>query len=327
MSRQLERFLKIDALIRSSPRQTCCSLAEALEVTDRTIRSDIAFLQNRYHAPLEYDRALGWHYTDPTWRLPSISLSLGELFALILGARMLEAYGGSAHEAQLRTSIERLSERLPEQTWIDLQQLANERIVFHVGAETHLDPEIWMQLLDACSQSRQVWMRYYTANRNAVGDRVIDPYYIYLYRATNPYVIGFCHQRQAIRTFRVDRIKQLRVLDETFNRDPNFDPKTYLAEIFQNEVGGHPVPITIWFDAATAPYIRERRWHATQEIEEHEDESLTLHLLTSGLNDLKRWVLGYGKGAVVKGPPELVQLVRAEVEGMSRHYCRGGLGK
>ena len=323
MSRQLERFLKIDALVRSSSRQTCPSLAEALEVTDRTIRSDIAFLQDRYHAPLQYDRIPGWHYTDPTWRLPSISLSHGELFALTLGARMLEAYGGSAYEKELRTSIERLSERLPEQTWINLQQLANERIVFRGGAEIQLNPQIWMQLLDACSQSRQVWMRYYTARRNAVGDRVIDPYYIYLYRATNPYVIGFCHKRQAIRTFRVDRIKQLRVLEETFDRDPNFDPKTYLEEIFQNEVGGKPVPVTIWFDAATAPYIRERRWHVTQEIEEHDDESLTLHLVTSGLNDLKRWVLGYGKGAVVKGPLELVRLVREEVEEMSRSYQNG----
>ena len=95
MSRHLERLLQLDALLRSNQRQTNNSLAEALEVSDRTIRNDIAFLRDRYHAPLDYKRNLGWHYTDPDWRLPSISLSQGELFALILGARMLEAYGGS----------------------------------------------------------------------------------------------------------------------------------------------------------------------------------------------------------------------------------------
>ncbi len=81
-----------------------------------------------------------------------------------------------------------------------------------------------------------------------------------------------------------------------------------------------PVPVVIWFDARTAPYIRERRWHPTQEIQEHPDGSLTLCMLVRGLNDLKRWVLGYGRGAIVREPPELVAMVRDEVEEMSEFY-------
>jgi predicted DNA-binding transcriptional regulator YafY len=234
---------------------------------------------------------------------------------------MLEAYAGSAYEKELRSSIERLSERLPERTWIDLQQLADERIVFRCGAQmVNLDPEIWQQLLEACRTSRRVWIHYYAATRLQESQRIIDPYLLHIYRATNPYIIGFCHKRQQMRWFRIDRIKELRLLDETFERDPNFNPQTYLEKIFQAEVGGHPVPVAIWFDASTAPFIRERRWHVTQEIEEHPDGSLTLHLVTSGLNDLKRWVLGYGKGAVVKEPAELVKLVKEEIEGMSQNY-------
>ncbi len=321
MSRHLERLLQIDHLLRSSGGQTSLSLARALEVSDRTIRDDLAFLRDRYHAPLEYRKKTGWRYTDLAWRLPSISLSKGELFALTLGARMLEAYAGSAYEQELRSSIERLSERLPEQTWIDLQQLADERIVFRAGAQmVNLNPLIWQQLLEACRTSKRVWIRYYAATRLEESERVIDPYLLHIYRATNPYVIGFCHKRQEIRWFRIDRIQELRLLDETFERKSNFDPKTYLQKIFQHEVGGHPVSVAIWFDALAAPFIRERRWHVTQEIEEHLDGSLTLHLTTSGLNDLKRWVLGYGKGAVVQAPTELVELVKAEVEGMSRSY-------
>ncbi|HAX75937.1 MAG TPA: DNA-binding protein, partial [Cyanobacteria bacterium UBA11372] len=62
-----------------------------------------------------------------------------------------------------------------------------------------------------------------------------------------------------------------------------------------------------------------------QQIEEHRDRSITLRMKVTGLNDLKRWVLGYGKGAIVKSPPELVQLVREEVEAMSRYYCCTGV--
>jgi hypothetical protein len=43
-------------------------------------------------------------------------------------------------------------------------------------------------------------------------------------------------------------------------------------------------------------------------------------MMVRGMNDLKRWVLGYGKGAIVREPPELVELVRAEMEQMYYNY-------
>ncbi|EKQ67002.1 putative transcriptional regulator [Leptolyngbyaceae cyanobacterium JSC-12] len=320
MSRRLERLLQIDALIRSNQRHTADSLASELEVSERTIRTDLDFLRDRYHAPLEFTRQKGYHYTDLDWRLPTISLSKGELFALTLGARMLEAYAGSPYASDLRSAIARLAERLPEQSWVDLQQLADDRILFRGGAEINLNPDIWHKLEDACQMHKTVQMTYYTASRDAVSDRGLDPYVLHIYRGTNPYVIGYCHQRQEIRWFRVDRIKQLEILDQTFVPDPTFDARDHLEMIFQHEAGGVPQPVAIWFDVPTAPYIRERRWHPTQEIQEHSDGSLTLRMVVRGLNDLKRWVLGYGKGAIVREPPELVQLVRDEVEGMGRNY-------
>ncbi|MBF2001023.1 MAG: YafY family transcriptional regulator [Synechococcales cyanobacterium M58_A2018_015] len=320
MSRHLERLLQLDALLRSQHRQTAASLAQALEVSERTIRSDLAFLRDRYHAPLEFNRTQGYYYSDPEWRLPSITLSQGELFALTLGARMLEAYAGSAYAADLRSAIARLAERLPEQSWVDLQQVADERILFRSGAAIGLDPEIWHKLEDACRTQKTVQMTYYTASRDSTSERKLDPYVLHIYRGTNPYVIGFCHQRQEIRWFRVDRIKSLTVLTKTFVPDPTFDAKDHLELIFQHEAGGVPQPVAIWFDAKTAPYVRERRWHPSQDIQEHPDGSLTLRMVVRGLNDLKRWVLGYGKGAIVKAPPELVQMVREEVSVMCRHY-------
>jgi len=320
MSRHLERLLQIDALLRTGQRQTAVSLAKDLEVSDRTVRSDLAFLRDRFHAPLEFNCKQGHHYTDPEWRLPTISLTKGELFALTLGARMLESYSGSTYGSQLRSAIARLGERLPEQTWVDLQQVANERILFRSGAEIDLDPEIWHRLEEACQASKSVQMEYYTASRDAYSERKLDPYLLHIYRGTNPYLIGYCHRRQEVRWFRVDRIQSLQILEEKFLKAPTFDAKDHLALIFQHEVGGIPTPICIWFEPRTAPYIRERRWHPTQEIQEHPDGSLTLQMIVTGLNDLKRWVLGYGKGAVVQSPPELVQLVREEIEGMKKHY-------
>lgn len=322
MSRHLERLLQIDSLLRSGIRQTQKSLAEATEVSDRTIRSDLDFLRDRYFAPLEYRRDKGWYYTDPDWRLPSISLSQGELFALTLGAKMLSSYAGSAYVDKLRTAIARLSERLPDKTLVDLQQLADERIMFGAGAEIiNLNPQIWQQLQDAITKSQQIWISYYAATKNTKTERVIDPYFLNIYRGTNPYVIAYCHLRNSLRDFRIDRIQQLKILNTTFERGSNFNPQKYLANRFQYESGDRIYDIEIWFDSVTAPFIRERLWHKSQKLIEHKDNSLTLKLKVSSLNDIKRWMLGYGKGAVVKNPPELVEMVRKEIEVMNSNYC------
>jgi predicted DNA-binding transcriptional regulator YafY len=324
MSRQLERLLAIDNLLRTTTHQTSVSLGKHLEVTERTIRSDLAFLRDRYGAPLEYTKRRGWFYTDPIWRLPSISLSKGELFALTLGARMLESYAGSAYEKELRSSIEQLSRRLPDQTFIDLQKLADERIIFRSGAQmVNLNPDIWQNLVEACRMSRRVWIRYYAATRDRESERVIEPYFLDIYRGSNPYAIAFCCKRQAMRDFRIDRIRELKILDESFERDPSFDARAYLNQRFQNEGGDRTYAVAIWFDAPSAPFIRERQWHPTQAIEERGNGSLILRMTVEGLNDIKRWVLGYGKGAIALEPPELVKLLREETETMARQNETG----
>ncbi|HEY9909070.1 MAG TPA: helix-turn-helix domain-containing protein [Thermosynechococcaceae cyanobacterium] len=67
MPRQLERLLALDHLLRSQPRPTASRLAELLERSERTIRSDLAFLRDRYHAPLECSKSKGYHYTNAEW--------------------------------------------------------------------------------------------------------------------------------------------------------------------------------------------------------------------------------------------------------------------
>ena len=321
---QIERLLQLDELIRSKQRHTQESLAYALEVSTKTIQNYISFLRDRLDAPIENNRQQGYYYTDPEWQLQSISLSQGELFALTLGARMLQVYSQSAYVNELQSGIQRLAQRLPNKTWYDLQNLIKEQVLFRTGAEIDLDPQIWQDLETACRQKRSVKIQYYTAGRNAHSERVLDPYILHFSRG-NPIVTGYCHNRKEPRWFRVDRIKSLELLKEKFEIDPDFDREAHFADVFQHEAGGIPTAISIWFDAVTAPYIRERRWHPSQQIEEHEDGSLTLNFVARGLQEVKRWVLYYGKGAIIKSPPELVEMIKEDISAMCRHYSVNSL--
>ncbi|MBE9028732.1 transcriptional regulator [filamentous cyanobacterium LEGE 11480] len=304
-------------------RATAPMMAEKLEVNERTIRSDIEFMRNRYEAPITSSKSQGYYYTDETWRLPSIPLTQGELFALTLGAQMLNAYAGSAYREELRSAVSRLAERLPVPMEVDLQQLAQENVMFRVGAELDLNPVIWQRLEQACQTKRRVWMRYGTPGKPE-SEREFDVYVLHISR-NNPYVTGWCHSRQMVRDFRVDRIRKLKVLKQKFEVSATFDRKAHFERMFQHEVGGEPKLVEIWFDAATAPYIVERRWHQSQTIEKHTDGAVTLRIEVPGLNEVKRWVLFYGAGARVLGPPALVEMVRAELSGMNVFYQEGNV--
>jgi len=318
MTRRLERQLRIDALLRGRDRQTADSLAAELECSERTVRTELDFLRDRFDAPLNFTKARGWHYTSSDWRLPTVPLTQGELFALTLGARMLGAYSGSAYQTELEGAISQLAKRLPDNISVDLQQLAEQSVMFRVGAELDLDAEIWQQLESACKQKLRVRMCYATPG-NPVSERKLDPYLLHLSNH-NPYVTGWCHKRKAVRWFRVDRIQALEICAEQFEVDAAFDREAHFEGAFQHEVGGVPQLMAIWFDERTAPYIRERRWHKSQQIEEQADGSLILRFVVRGLNEVKRWVLFYGVGARVLEPPELVAMVREEVQGMYKQY-------
>ncbi len=111
-------------------------------------------------------------------------------------------------------------------------------------------------------------------------------------------------------------------MKESFVRDPQFDAKKHLEQIFQVEAGREAIEVAIWFDAPTAPYIRERTWNPTQQLEEHGDGAVTLRMTIRSLAEMKRWVLGYGKGAKVLAPEELVAILSTELADMVQHYSQ-----
>ncbi len=81
MAQNIARLLQLDdCLRRIDVRRTALALAIELEVSERKVRYDLDLLRERLHAPIANSRALGYHYTDLSWRLSTIPLTQGELF-------------------------------------------------------------------------------------------------------------------------------------------------------------------------------------------------------------------------------------------------------
>lgn len=320
MSTKLERIVQMDMLIRGGQYPRVATFQARFEVSERTVHDDLVFLRDRLGAPLKYDRGRGGYcYTDPTWSLPNIQVSEGEMLAFFLSVELARRYLGTSFEEPLSNAVLKLAHSLPDQVQLDLSQLI-QHYTFQSGATASADPALLLELSTAIREQWRLAIVYFTASRGERNQRVIEPYHLYNVRG-DWQVIAFDHLRRQFRNFAVSRIEQWDVLrNERFRRDPAFSPESYLSQGFLAERGDTTVEVVIWFDAYQARYIRERCWHPTQQIEEHDDGALTLRFHTGALDEVRRWVMSYGRHAEVLAPISLRAEVVAEAAAMVRRY-------
>ena len=110
----------------------------------------------------------------------------------------------------------------------------------------------------------------------------------------------------------MDRIRRLEVTGEVFLVAKDWDLEAFLGPMFGvfNDREVHRVKVR--FSPWVARWIKEEVWHPSQILTDLPDGSVQLDMDVTGLEDVKRWVLGFGREAEVVAPDRLVQAVRAE---------------
>src|SRR5262249_54078014 len=128
------------------------------------------------------------------------------------------------------------------------------------------------------------------------------------------FLFAYDHLRKDIRTFVPSRIHAVQPIGKTFPPPRDFS----LEKILHNSFGVHSAQgdyrVVLRFDSVAADYIREKRWHPSQELRELRDKGVGLRLRLASVGEIHRWILGGGGSAVVIEPPELVAAVRASGE-------------
>jgi predicted DNA-binding transcriptional regulator YafY len=321
MSSKLDRIVQMDTLIRSGSYPTVATFTHRFEVSARTVHADLAYLRERLGAPLKHDRTRnGYGYTDPTWVLPHMIATQGELLAFLLSADLAHRYLGTTFEQPLRSAIQKLARTLPEELQVDLAQLAR-HYSFGAGATVAIDPTLFLDLDRAVRDQRPVDVFYYTISRHALTERTLHPYRLHNVQGSWQ-IIAYDSYRQEVRTFALEQIRRWTVQHhERFTWLPDFSIDAYLASQFITHRVDTPITFAVWFDPYQAEYIRARHWHATQEpLEEHPDGSVTLRFTAGAIDEVKRWVLGFGAHARALEPPDLCDAVQAELQAALKHY-------
>lgn len=301
---------------------TIPALAEALAVTTRTIRRDLAALQEAGFPIYDDDGEGTKHWRLDPGKLTGLDrqgFTLAEACALYVSRSMLVTLAGTPFRDDVARAFDRVARGLPPAVRKFLDRLPS-AVAFKgepgPALETNEQPELMPRLLDATVQHRRVRMRYHSASSRRAKEYLVEPYRV-VYGRGAWYLVAFVTEYREMRTFALARIEHLTVLEDCFT------PVAEAGEVFANSLGIHqgpPVKVVLTFDARIAAYVRERRWHPSQVLRALPDGGLRLTLQVSDDWALRAWVLGFGSLVRVEAPASLAEHVLGEVEGVREHY-------
>ena len=312
-------MLAIDRALQDEKFPNCPKLARQLEVTTKTIQRDIDYMRDQLGLPIDYDQAQrGYYYTEKVAAFPNVNISESELMSLLVAGKSLAQHMGTPYEKEHRAAYEKLSAGLAGVMSVEPATMLS-AVSFGSTGEAEIMPEVFEPLFRAVTNRNEVTFLYQKPGSSRGGARRLRPYHL-AYRDGICYVIGFDLEKNALRQFALTRIMNVAVQKERFSIPPDFSPEAYFKGAFGAQGGDGDYEVAIDFDETAAFYIKERRWHSTQELRELPDGGVELRMRLSDLEAVERWVLGWGEHAMVRAPERLVRRVHTVVSIVAEKY-------
>ncbi len=314
----LERMMRIHASVLAGSYPNANRLSEEIEVNPKTIRRDIEFMRERLDLPIAYDSSrFGYHYTSQVTSFPTLQISEGELFALLVAEKALHQYRGTPFEKPLLGALRKLERTLPDTVSLNLADW-EQTISFRTSAVPVQDLPLIDQLSRAATAREELRIQYRKPNRQPE-ERVVHPYHVANVNG-DWYLFAFDRMRNAIRTFVPSRIIQIEPTGQTFPRPAKFDLDRLLSDSFGIHSSQGEFAVVVQFTAEVADYIREKRWHPSQALRPLPGGGVELSFRLGSLVEVRRWILGWGAAARVIGPEPLVREMKEIATTLSGQY-------
>ncbi|HWX23928.1 MAG TPA: WYL domain-containing protein [Vicinamibacteria bacterium] len=315
------RQWKILKRIEAGRYTTAQDMADEHGVTERTIRRDIEALQEAGF-PLYDERSDGhkvWRLVEGYKQKLTQTFTLAELAALYFGKNLMSFLGGAPFAQDLEAAFAKIREALPARS---LPYLARIQDLFSARPDPWKDysnkQDVIAAVIDATLHQRQMQIAYFSFNSRRTKTYTLDPYRVVYYHG-GLYLYARAHEYGEVRTFAVERIQKIEVLDQNFETPRDFNVSEYARGAF-GIAGGKPVNVEIVFDAEMAGYIRERVWHESQTLEDGPEGAVVLRMSVAPGWELRSWLKGFLPHARVIQPLSLRDEIAGDLEGAREHF-------
>ncbi|WP_148864220.1 helix-turn-helix transcriptional regulator [Marinobacter fonticola] len=311
MSGPTTRVLAALELLQSHRQIGGGELAERLGVDRRTVRRYISVLEELGIPVTTEQGRYGGYSLVAGFKLPPMMFTDEETLAIALGLLTARQLGLAAYAPAIAGVEAKLERVMPEKLKRRVRAVRDTTRVILPRGEPSLDDNALLTLTHAAEDSQRVAFRYHSPELGMM-DRAIDPYGA-VFRQGRWYVIGFCHRRQAMRSFRLDRIDRVVAQPETFQRPPGFDPAEFLQDSLSSWGQAYEVSVLLHTDRKTLAAMGTFMPECTGPFESHED-GLLLNTHTDSLQWFAGWLAQLPIRFTVLAPEGLKQALRRHAQ-------------
>lgn len=312
---RLARFYRVLRVLEAHGEQGVRieEIARRVGMSKRTVYRDLVALEGELDVPVWSDGHGTWG-VERSGFLPPLKLTLDEAMAIVVAARLMVRYADT-YDPDLAGAFQKLEEGLPA----PLREHVERTLAVLAARPTDEDYARNVHLLTRAWAERRL-VRFVYAPAHYEGGRTarearVRPYLLEPSVQTHAlYLLGLDETRDAIRTFKVDRISDLALTAETFDEPATDALAATLGRAWDIIADQEPVEVELRFAPGVAARVAETIWHPSQRTEVEPDGSLRWQATVAGTIEIKLWILSWGADVEVVSPPEL----RADVADVLR---------
>ncbi|MCF8210515.1 MAG: WYL domain-containing protein [Rhodoferax sp.] len=320
---RIERFYKIDQMLHARSVVSLDAFLTELEVSRATFKRDMEYLRERLHAPIVWDRSArgyrldGGHALGPVYELPGLWFSASELYALLTAHKLLADIEPGVLALHLAPLQNRLLKLLTA-TGHPVEEVSQRVRLLSMSKRT-LEPRHFADVARALLVRKRLQVVAWSRGRDEVNTRVISPQRLVHYR-DNWYLDAWCHWRKGLRSFAVDALQQVQMLDVNARDVAVATLDAHHASAYGIFSGAVIAWAVLLFSQTSARWVKSENWHPDQTAEMLPDGRYRLRVPYSDERELLMDILRHGCQVEVEQPPALRQRVADEAAALVNSY-------
>jgi predicted DNA-binding transcriptional regulator YafY len=321
-----ERIYIINQLLTNRKFVTFDELMTRLEISRATLKRDLSFMRDRLNAPIIFDRELGGYRFDQSsntvgdqYELPGLWFSAEEIHALLTMQHLLSNLDtGGLLGPHIQPLLSRLTGILGTAHG-DTIQIKKRIRMENIGVRRfHLDH--FQTVGSALLRRKRIQIIYHAKGSNETSEREVSPLRLMYYRG-NWYLDAWCHLRKSLRSFAVDSIQRVELLEKKAIEVSEQALDDTLGSGYGIFSGKKIKWAVLQFTPERSRWVSSEYWHPKQKSRFLPDGSYELSVPYSDDRELVMDIMKYGAEVLVIGPDELKEKVREQVERLSKSYC------
>ncbi len=306
------RLFSVLELLQAHPQLTGAELAAKLDVDGRTVRRYVNRLQE-LGIPIETTKGrYGGYKLDQKFKLPPLVFQSDEILAVTLGL----LFTSRLHLAGIQDSSERAMRKIEQvmpKRLVEQMKVLNQVVQMEPQDDWYdLSAEIIFNVSQAVHDQNSIWIQYGDRSKQTTS-RKVDPYGL-VFMLGMWYLVGYCHLRLDLRTFRVDRIQSAKVMMAEFEKPSDFDA----TRIVEDAIARTP---NIWtIDLLFQGTVEEVRTKLPKAVATYQiqTDGVLVSIKSPNLDQMARFILGLEGDFKVVGPIEMKQALIRMIEKSTR---------